>query len=86
MQRERGDVYRVVIPYTEEKFFLDRNGFVVIDGSRLLHMGRQVPYAVKPMDTLYRHLELVRKASRSVNPRPYAGVERRKYRPKNHNG
>jgi hypothetical protein len=86
MRKERGDVYRVVIPYTGEKFFLDRNDFVVIDGSRLVHMGRQIPYTVKPMDVLYRHLELVRKATRSVRSKPWHGAERRKYGPRNHNG
>lgn len=79
MRKERGDVYRVVIPFTGERFFLDRNDYVIIDGSKLLHMGRQIPYAVKPMDSLYGHLELVRKASRSFKPKPWNRVDRRTY-------
>jgi len=79
MKPERGDVYRVIIPFTGEKFFLDRNDYVIIDGSKLLHMGKHIPYDVKPMDSLYGHLELIRKATRSPKPRPWHGVERRRY-------
>jgi len=79
MKRERGTVYRVAIPFTGEKFFLDRNDFVIIDGSRLLHMGKEIPYRVKPSDLLYRHLELVRPASRHVHQRPWTGRERRRH-------
>ena len=79
MKRERGDVYRVIIPFTGEKFFLDRNDYVIIDGSRLIHMGKQIPYDIKPMDSLYGHLELIRKATRSSKPRPWHGTERRRY-------
>ncbi len=78
MRKERGDVYRVIIPFTGEKFFLEKNDYVIIDGSRLLHMGRQIPYLVKPTDALYRHLELVRKATRSSRSTPWNGVERRR--------
>jgi len=77
MRKERGDVYRVIIPFTGEKFFLDRNDFVIIDGAKLLHMGKEIPYAVKPMDSLYNHLELIRKATRRFNGKPYKGPERR---------
>ncbi len=79
MRKERGDVYKVIIPFTGEKFFLDRNDYVIIDGSKLLHMGRPIPYLVKPQDCLYNHLELVRKATRSRTARPWNGVERRRY-------
>jgi hypothetical protein len=78
MKRENGDVYRVVIPFTGERFFLDRNDYVIIDGSKLLHMGKQIPYAVKPKDSLYGHLELVRKATRTYDTTPWHGVERRR--------
>jgi len=79
MKRERGTVYRVIIPFTGERFFLDRNDFVIIDGSRLLHMGKEIPYRIKPSDTLYRHLEFVRGATRRVRPEPWPGVDRRQY-------
>lgn len=79
MRKETGDVYRVVIPFTGERFFLDRHDYVIIDGSKLHHMGRQIPYAVKPGDSLYGHLELVRKATRNAKPKPWNGVERRRY-------
>jgi hypothetical protein len=79
MKRERGTVYRVIIPFTGERFFLDRNDFVIIDGSRLLHMGKEIPYRIKPSDTLYRHLEFVRGATRRVRPEPWSGVDRRRY-------
>lgn len=79
MRKERGDVYRVVIPFTGEKFFLDRNDFVIVNGSELLHMGRPIPYTLKPRDSLYNHLELVRKATRRLTPKPYEGVDRRRY-------
>ncbi|MBW2059373.1 MAG: hypothetical protein JRH07_16320 [Deltaproteobacteria bacterium] len=78
MRREKGDVYRVIIPFTGERFFLDRNDYVIIDGSRLLHMGKQIPYVVKPADSLFGHLELIRKASRSFKAKPWNGIERRK--------
>ncbi len=83
MKKERGDVYRVTIPFTGERFFLDRYDYVIIDGSKLLHMGRLLPYTIKPMDSLYNHLELVRKATRTTNTRPWKGSERRKYGQKN---
>jgi len=79
MRKERGDVYRVIIPFTGEKFFLEKNDYVIIDGSKLLHMGRQIPYVVKPMDGLYGHLELIRKATRTSRLTPWSGVERRRY-------
>ncbi|NIQ39059.1 MAG: hypothetical protein GTN81_10770 [Proteobacteria bacterium] len=82
MKKERGDVYRVIIPFTGEKFFLDRYDYVIIDGSRLLHMGKILPYTVKATDSLYKHLELIRKASRGTTPKPWAGLERRHYGPK----
>ncbi len=83
MKKERGDVYRVTIPFTGEKFFLERYDYVIIDGSKLLHMGRLLPYTIKPMDSLYNHLELVRKATRTTNTKPWRGAERRKYGWKN---
>lgn len=79
MRKESGDVYKVIIPFTGEKFFLDRNDYVIIDGPKLLHMGRQIPYTVKPKDALYNHLELIRRATRSPTPTPWKGVERRRY-------
>jgi hypothetical protein len=79
MKKERGDVYRVVIPFTGEKFFLDRYEYVIIDGSKLIHMGKLLPYTLKPMDSIYGHLELVRKATRSTMERPWSGMERRRY-------
>jgi len=79
MKRERGDVYRVVIPFTGERFFLNRYDYVIIDGSKLLHMGRIIPYTVKPRDSLYKHLELLRKATRNTHQKPWRGVERRRY-------
>lgn len=86
MKREKGDVYRVIIPFTGERFFLDRHDFVIIDGTRLLHMGKEMPYTVKPMDSLYNHLELVRRATRRLHTGPYHGVERRRYGERKPNG
>ena len=79
MKRERGDVYRVVIPFTGERFFLERHDYVIIDGSKLLYMGKQVPYSVKPMDSLFNHLEIVRRATRKLDGKPYQGLDRRRH-------
>jgi hypothetical protein len=79
MKKEHGAVYRVIIPFTGEKFFLDRSDYVVIDGSKLIHMGKEIPYTIKPMDSIFNHLELVRKATRKYDSVPYRGVERRRY-------
>jgi hypothetical protein len=79
MRRERGDVYKVIIPFTGRNFFLDRDAYVIIDGSKLHHMGKEIPYTIKPMDPLYNHLELIRKATRSSEPTAWSGVERRRH-------